>query len=275
MCRLAIVLLACAACDSCGGREASPEAAPAPEEPPAESEPAEAPPEPSPAELLARAIHRAAGGERLDDVGQLDFRFVVEQEGQTVFEATHQWNLDAKRDHVVFTDREGRAIDAVVDLDARVACGTVGGEVATGEAQDALSEQVYARWVNDAYWLMMPLKLLDPGVTLSLEAPRELEGRSHEILKLEFDGVGLTPGDRYWLYVDPETKRIVRWEMALEGQDGEPRAMSWSDYREVGPLVLAFDHATDDGARHVRFADVVARATPEDQGFRIPGCPDP
>jgi hypothetical protein len=223
---------------------------------------------------LAGAVHLAGGGERLDDVGQLDFRFVVTRDGSTVFEAMHRWNLVTKRDRVVFTDREGRAIDAIVDLDARVACGTVAGEIATGEAQEALSEQVYARWVNDAYWLVMPLKLLDPGVRLSLEEPRVRDGVRYSILKLEFDSVGLTPGDRYWLYVDPGTQRVVRWEMALEGQDGEPNGMSWSDYREVGPLVLALDHATDDGARHVRFADVVAHTTTNQEDFRIPGCPE-
>ena len=270
---LAIVLVGSVACDSCGDDETTRSARV--EEPAHEPEaPPEAPPEPSPAERLALEIHRAAGGDRLDAIGQLDFRFVVVQDERTVFEAMHRWNLVTKRDRVVFTDRDGRPVDAVVDLDARVACGTVGGDVATGEAQDALSEQAYGRWVNDAYWLTMPLKLLDPGVRLLLEEPREREGVRYSILRLEFDGVGLTPGDRYWLYVDPDTKRVVRWEMALEGQDGEPKGMSWTDYRDVGPLTLALDHATDDGTRHVRFTDVVAHETPSDEDFRIPGCPE-
>lgn len=255
---------------ACDEGDDAPPTAPQPETPPAAA-PAE---EPSPTEQLAREIHRAAGGERLNEVAQLDFTFVVQQDGSRAFEATHRWDRTRERDRVTFTDREGRRIDALVDLPARMACGTIDGEIAAGDRQQELSEQAYGRWVNDAYWLMMPLKLQDPGVRLAREAPREHAGKRYEVLALSFERVGLTPGDRYWLFVDPDTHLVVRWEMALEGQEGPPKAMSWTDHREVGPLTLAFDHATDDGTRHVGFEDVVAHPSARPADFQVEGCPE-
>lgn len=256
---------------------------PAPADPPAEhageAAPAEqageaAPPPDSPADTLAREIWRAAGGESFEDVQELRFRFVVTQGDDEVFSATHRWDRATDRDHVTWTDSEGRRFEALVDLDARMACGTIDGEIAAGETQQTLSEKAYARWVNDAYWLVMPLKVLDPGVVRTLEEPREHDGERYQILRLSFEGVGLTPGDRYWLFVDPETSRVARWEMQLEGQEGPPKGMSWTDWRSVGPLTLAMDHATDDGSRHVRLEDVEAATTPPGEPPRVQGCPE-
>jgi hypothetical protein len=78
------------------------------------------------------------------------------------------------------------------------------------------------------------------------------------VLGLAFEGVGLTPGDRYSLFIDPETHRIARWEMQLEGQSGPPRGTSFIDYASVGPLTLSLDHVNDDGTRHIRFEGVEA-----------------
>jgi hypothetical protein len=268
------IVFALVACDEEPSRREPPTEGAAETTRSAEAPAAEAPlPEATQAERLARNVFRAAGGEALAHVGELRFTFVVEDSGARVFEAEHRWDRLADRDRVTYTDREGRAVDAIVDLGARIACGTVGGEIAAGEAQQTLSEQAYGRWVNDAYWLMMPVKVLDPGVRHAVGEPREHDGARYQVLELSFDGVGLTPGDRYTLFVDPGSNRVVRWEMQLEGQDGEPRGMSWADYREIGPLVLALDHATDDGSRHVRFEDVEVLASPSPDHFAVEGCP--
>ena len=148
--------------------------------------------------------------------------------------------------------------DVVVDLETRTATGTLDGAAVTGESAQSAGAAAYERWVNDSYWLLLPLKLLDPGVRRTQEPARERDGRSFEILSLEFDHVGLTPGDHYWLYIDPATGRITRWDMVLEGQTEPPRAISFEGYQAVGPLMLALDHVTDDGKRHVLFEDVEA-----------------
>ena len=264
----ATLLLGCGDDD---GEGTAPPAEPEAREPAAPAEPPE--PELSEAEQLAAEIAEALGAGSLGEVGEIRFRFVVTQGEERAFEAMHRWNLETERDHVTWTDRELGEVDALVDVQARIACGTIGGEMAAGDQQDLLSEKAYARWVNDAYWLMMPFKLRDPGVELALEEPREHEGKRYQVLRLSFEGVGLTPGDRYWLFVDPETKRIERWEMLLEGRE-ERSATSWTDWREVGPLTLAHDHVADEADRHILFEDVEVLTTPAPSDFQVEGCPD-
>jgi hypothetical protein len=222
----------------------------------------------TPARALARRVAEAAGLARLGEVAELRFTFVVERGGERAFVASHVWDLRAGRDRVRWTD-EGRAWDVVVDLRARTAAGTVDGAPIAAADTAAAAAQAYERWVNDAYWLVLPLKLLDAGVQLAVEAPRVHEGRPHEVLALSFSGVGLTPGDRYWLLVDPETHRIARWEMVLEGQSPPPRGTSFIAYEALGPLTLALDHVNDDGTRHIRFEGVEALGRVVESDFVI------
>ncbi len=249
---LACRALACCALalPSCGGAPATgAERSP---------QPAMQTPAQTPADALASRIVEASGGAHLRDVAELRFTFVVVADGTERARVVHAWDLRGERDRVRWTTDDGHHVDAVVDLDTRTARATLDGAPVTGDALAPLAEEAYSRWVNDSYWLMMPLKLLDPGVHRTLEAPRERDGQTYQILSLTFDHVGLTPGDHYWLFVDPDTARVVRWEMVLEGQTTPPRGLSWTDYRPVGPLVLAHDHASDDGTKHVQFTDTAA-----------------
>jgi hypothetical protein len=198
---------------------------------------------------LATRVRAAAGGDRLAEVAQIDFTFVVYDGEKRIFEAKHRWDLRGARDRATWTDREGVARDVVVDLKTRS------------------DEKAYARWVNDSYWLMLPLKLLDPGVVRTLEAPRVIEGRRCEVMRLSFDRVGLTPGDVYWLFIDPATDRIVRWEMVLEGQAPPPKVTSFEDYRAIGPLLLAHDHKNDDGQKRIVFEDTRALTDVDESAF--------
>lgn len=255
MTRWALALAALVAL-GCGAEGATPESA-------EDTQPAPAVPQ-----VALRAFEGAGD---LSAVDGLAFTFVVEADGERVFSAQHRYDLRGARDRVRWTGRDGRRFDAVVDLSTRAACGTIDGAVATGADAATLAEGAYGRWINDAYWILMPHKLLDPGVELTVEEPRRRDGQRYAVLRLAFEDVGLTPGDVYFLFHDEQSGRIVRWEMQLEGQDGPPKGVSWTDYRAVGPLTLPHDHVTDDGSRHIRFEDVAVLGANND-AFHIAGC---
>lgn len=219
---------------------------------------------------LARRVAWQSGYDQLDRVQQLDFRFVVLERDERRFEAEHRWDLARGKIHITWLDRDGRALDAILDLHTRTAEGTIEGQVAEGPAAKFLAEKAYQRYINDTYWLMMPVKLLDPGTRLELEEPREHRGKKHEVLRLSFEGVGLTPGDVYWLFVDPDAHRIVRWEMKLQGQEGPPVGYSWEEYRPVGPLLLAHEHRSDDGVRNIVIEDARASREVRADDFTLP-----
>ena len=55
----------------------------------------------------------------------------------------------------------------------------------------------------------------------------------------DFAGVGLTPKDVYWLYVDQKTHLVDEWKFVLNGESKPPSAFAWSDWKKVGSIQLA------------------------------------
>lgn len=177
---------------------------------------------------LAEAVWKASGGEHWPSVQAIDFTFAVEKGGQTVLSAEHHWDVAAQTDHVKWKDK-----DVTVDL--------------LSPAADENAKAAYARWVNDSYWLLAPLKLKDRGVHLAVEDRRKIDGADREVLHLSFGTIGLTPNDQYKLYIDPATKLVTSWDYMPK--PGESMHSTWTDYQESGGLKLATDHKMDGGVR--------------------------
>jgi hypothetical protein len=170
---------------------------------------------------LADAVWKASGGENWSDVKTIDFTFAVEKEGKTVVSAEHHWDMAAQTDRVKWKGK-----DVTVNL--------------AEPASDEDAKAAYARWVNDSYWLLAPLKLKDHGTNVSAEGTKEMDGAKCVVLRLSFGKVGLTPNDQYLLYIDPETKLVSSWDYMPE--PGKSMHATWSDYQKSGGLTLATDH---------------------------------
>ncbi len=187
---------------------------------------------------LADAVWKASGGENWSNVKSIDFTFTVEKEGKTVASAEHHWKVDAQTDHVKWKDK-----DVTVDL------------ADPGPEEDA--KAAYARWVNDSYWLLAPLKVKDRGTNLKAEAAKEMDGAEAKVLRLGFGEVGLTPKDQYLLYIDPKTNLVSSWDYMPE--PGKSMHATWTGYQKSGGLTLATDHQMDGGVR-IRFLNVKVTA---------------
>lgn len=185
------------------------------------------------AQQLAQEVWKASGGEQWGNVGEMRFTFVVEQDGKQLIAAEHHWDIVAGTDHVKWKDKE-----ATVNLAA--------------SADDENSQAAYARWVNDSYWLLAPLKVLDSGVKLAHEGTRELQGVACETLRLSFEQVGLTPSDQYVLYIDPATSLVRAWDYIPK--EGAPMHSTWENYETFGGLRLATMH--NFAGKVIRFANV-------------------
>lgn len=98
-------------------------------------------------------------------------------------------------------------------------------------------------WINDSYWLVMPFKLKDSGVTLSYLGDSTTEdGRDAKLLELRFDGVGVTPQNKYCIWVDDETSLVSQWSFFSKAEDEEARfTMPWLDYKTYGKIRLSGD----------------------------------
>ncbi len=123
-----------------------------------------------------------------------------------------------------------------------------GERVGAGE-EAALLEDAYRSFINDTYWLLMPVKLFDEGVrrTYLPDSSRD----DTDVLHLSFGDVGLTPGDQYWVYSDKETGHIRQWAYRLQhhAPDHAPQPLAWSAHKTFetpsGALVVSEQKASD------------------------------
>ena len=111
---------------------------------------------------------------------------------------------------------------------------------AAPEAEELL-QAGYRNWVNSSYWLLMPYKLKDSGVTLGYMGEGVMEdGRAAEILSLTFENVGLTPQNRYDVYVDTATMLVGQWSYYADADDAEPRfTLPWLNWTQHGDIMLS------------------------------------
>jgi hypothetical protein len=171
-------------------------------------------------------LWKASGGDNWSKVKQIDFTFAVEQEGKQLFSAAHQWNVVGGTDTVKWKDKEGKDHTATANL--------------ANPAKDGDEKTAFARWVNDSYWLLAPLKIRDKGVKVEAGGPKDLGGTSMETINLSFESVGLTPTDRYVIYIDPQTKLPKAWDYIP--QDGKGMQATWEKFQDFGGLMLATEH---------------------------------
>lgn len=102
------------------------------------------------------------------------------------------------------------------------------------------SERAKSIWINDSYWLVMPYKLKDSGVTLKYLGEESRGDTTEHTLQLTFQEVGDTPDNKYWVKVDDESKLITSWEFFTQFDDIEPRFMTpWADYKIYGKILLS------------------------------------
>ena len=112
---------------------------------------------------------------------------------------------------------------------------------------NALLEKGKNWWINDAYWLVMPWKLQDPGVTLSYVKSDTLSnGQEVDVLQLTFEGVGVTPENKYLLYVGKEDHLVQQWAYYQNFNDAEPKFLKpWNNYQKQGNILLSYDRPNE------------------------------
>jgi hypothetical protein len=104
----------------------------------------------------------------------------------------------------------------------------------------------YEAWINDSYWLLLPFKLKDGGVTLKyLGEDTTRDGRPADMLSLTFKNVGVTPNNKYHVYVDKETRLLTQWTYFMDAADEHQRfTMPWANYQKYGSILLSDDRGT-------------------------------
>ncbi|MGH7491824.1 MAG: hypothetical protein ACREOO_05470 [bacterium] len=116
-----------------------------------------------------------------------------------------------------------------------------GVEVTHADSLAPLLQFGYEAWINDSYWVFMPYKLKDSGVTLKYVGEGQMaDSSAAEILELTFAGVGVTPENKYLVYVDKKTRLVGQWDYFEKASDEKPRISSpWTNWQRHGKILLS------------------------------------
>ncbi len=129
----------------------------------------------------------------------------------------------------------------------------------------------YEAWVNDSYWLLMPYKLKDSGVTLKYLGEGKLEdGRAADIIQLTFKDVGVTPQNKYHVFAAKDSGMVEQWSFFPTADLEQPRFTTpWADWRRYGKVMLSSGRGGGRFANaisEIRVFDDLPRSVFEDPG---------
>lgn len=229
--------------------------------------------------LTDRLMEWQGGQDAWDATRFLRFDWIVSRGGETAARRSHAWDRRTGDYRVSFRRQDGARVTALFDVeaasgdDAPPGRAWVDGDRLEGTARDSVLRSAYRAFINDSYWLLMPLKWRDPGVHLEYAGWTPLpDGEEYPAVHLTFDaGVGITD-DQYWGYLDPETGRMVAWRFHLQGREEAGPVIWWRDWRTFGPqgLKLSLDRRWEDGSMRIHFEEVEADTAPPADAFAPP-----
>ena len=231
------------------------------------------------ADSVAYRLLQAHGADAWASAPYLRFDFGIELPDGSQTIARHFWDRTTGDYRIEWSSGPDSSYVALVNArnaqDGRLA-GTVylNGTELTGAADSTARQTAYARFVNDTYGLLAPLKTFDPGVTRTYLP--DSSDAAHDVIRLTFDDVGRTPGDRYWLYVSTETGQLERWAYHLQGMadDAPPQFYDWTQYADLqapqGTVSLSARKEAVGADRALLTNRLALPSTPPDGAFSAP-----
>jgi hypothetical protein len=175
------------------------------------------------------------------------------------------WNFFGRR-NLVWDKHQGRVrIESQPDstiylvnlnsLEGRVQ--VKGQELTESDSLKKMLERGKSIWINDSYWLVMPFKLKDSGVTLKYLGEDTLQtGAKCNVMELTFKNVGDTPQNKYRVYVDLKDNLVKQWSYYNSAeQDSANFTRPWDNYKQYGNILLSADRSDSGGPRNVKVDD--------------------
>lgn len=217
--------------------------------PPTLDERAQAFDDPEVARIWTRMMETIAPDDGWTRARYLEFHWAVARDDGDPLVREHAWDRWDGLARVEAPAEGGRMV-AIFDT-ADPTAGRVwidGDELSGSEAEERL-QSAYRAHINDAYWLIMPYKWEDEGVTLRYAGHQtDDEGLEWEVVELTFDAVGLTPQNMYRAFINPESGRMERWHF-LSNPDATPSPSDWTEWQRFGPIELAVNRRVDGNPR--------------------------
>lgn len=184
-------------------------------------------------QVIKKVVNAVGSKATLEKSRYIQFTFASERNGQVGAGRNHIWDRYTGDYRFESKAANGKTTTVLFNVNTQQGKAFEDGVAQPDTTNAKLIKRAYGAFINDTYWLMVPLKLQDPGVNTILEPQETINNVKCQVIKLNFDKVGLTPGDQYWLYVNDKTGEIIRWKFLLQGQKNTS-AFDWSPYVDLG-----------------------------------------
>jgi len=200
---------------------------------------AQQPATPSADDVARRAIDVLAGP-AWDKARYIAFTFNVVSGGKITTSFPQRWDRFTGEYRVSGKDQKGDEFLVIMNTNTKQGRAWKNGAEVT---EPSTLELGYRRFINDTYWLLMPLKSMDPGVHREYSGERtDSCGHTWDVVKLTWDAsAGMTPGDIYWLWINRDTGVVEEWDTrsGTMAPEEAPVAIIFRDYQRVGGLLLS------------------------------------
>lgn len=200
--------------------------------------------------LLADEVMKAQGGKKAwEEVRYISWSFFGRRD-LLWDKHTGKVRIESPRDSMVYLvdifEKTGKAFKDGV-------------EISDPEKLDEFINRGYEIWVNDSYWLCMPFKLKDTGVTLKyLREDTTQSGIGSDVLELTFKNIGVTPQNKYEIWIDKSDKLIKQWAYFREATRDTANAIwPWDNYQSYGNLKLSADRSDGRGPGDLKLPETV------------------
>jgi hypothetical protein len=214
--------------------------------------------DPAAVAMADRVMNALGGREKWDALPGLRWSFGSAVNDTVRSTRRHAWNKHTGWHRVEGKNRQGAPFCIIHNVNDGRGMAWMDGNPIEGDSLRKLIAFGKSLWTNDTYWFLMPYKLRDPGVVLRDQGEVARDGRVLHAIALSFEQVGETPGDRYMVFVDPSTSRVVSWEYVLQGNQPPASAWTWEGWQERDGLWFATAHMSPDRTRNVFTRDVEA-----------------
>jgi plasmid maintenance system killer protein len=182
--------------------------------------------------VIADSVMKACGGRHAWDQTRY-IRWTFFNRRQLI------WDKTQERVRIDFTDGSLKIRLNLKDMTGKAFENGI--EVTHPDSLKKILDKGKSIWINDSYWIVMPFKLKDSGVTLKyLGKKNNYINAECDVLELTFKAVGDTPNNKYNVYVNPSSHMITQWDYYAKSTDEKPAfSMPWSDYKGIGNIMLA------------------------------------
>ena len=188
-------------------------------------------------EIADKVMKSIGGRENWDNSKYLKWNFFGKR--------LHYWNKETGDIRIEILNSDAIILMNINTLEGKVKLGDV--EPTKADSLEKYLELGKEMWTNDSYWMFMPFKLKDAGVTLKYKQKRMMKDNEYAYaLELTFSGVGETPDNKYIIYVDTYDYKIRQWDFYPIPTMKEPAfTTTWENYLQYGNIELANVRSTD------------------------------